>query len=82
MKPEYKFFKRYLPVNFSSRYSGNPIIYIKNYYKEEIYSVYSFDPIKNVLLVSDINKEIFRYMSLYEFEEDGWKIITDYEYDI
>ena len=77
MKQLYNIFVSYLPYKTSIRYPQNPIIYIYEYYSESICAVYSFDRIKEVLYISDYNHRHFRYMSLYEFINDNWEILTN-----
>lgn len=55
----------------------NPIIYI--YDGEKLLALYSFDPIKMVLYVSDYNQRNYYYMSMYQFYNEGWTI-TKKEY--
>lgn len=82
MKQPYDIFVSYLPFKTSIRYPQNPILYIYEDYSESICAVYSFDKIKEVLYISDYNHNHFRYMSLYEFINDNWEILTNNKLEI
>lgn len=77
MKSPFDFFEKYLPKKCSKQNPLNPIIYI--YDGEKLLGLYSFDPIKMVLYVSDYNKNKYYYMSMYQFYNEGW-YITKKEY--
>lgn len=73
MKSPFDFFEKYLPKKCSKQNPLNPIIYI--YDGEKLLGLYSFDPIKRVLYVSDYNQSNYYYMSmLYQFYNEGWYI--------
>lgn len=76
MKHLFKTFDKYLP---KSNYNNEPIMFLNN--KDEIIYVYSFDRKKEVVLTSDMYKEHFKYMSLYEIYYDDWNIIKKTEID-
>ena len=77
MKSQYNFFCDYLPRKCSNKNPMNPVIYI--YDGNNLLATYSFDPIKDVLYVSDYNQTKFYYMSLYQFRKEDW-IIMDKDY--
>lgn len=73
MKCQYKFLCEYLPRKASIKNPLNPVLYI--YDGEIILGVYAYDSIKKVLYVSDYNKLNYYYMSIYQFDYEGWEII-------
>lgn len=70
MKYLFKVFDKYLP---KGNYDNEPIMFLSN--ESEVIYVYSFDRKKCVILTSDMFKEHFKYISLYEIYNDDWKII-------
>ena len=69
-----------LPISNSKKYTVfYPILYIYNSNKNLLYSAYSYDKNNKLIYVSDYNQVEYRYISLYEFENDGWIILTNNE---
>lgn len=65
-----------LPKKYNSKYHIHPILYLYNENSGELLYAYSFDKYKKVIYVKDYETYKYRYMSLYEFTMECWKILT------
>lgn len=75
MKSLYNFFVKYLP---KEHYELNKVLIMINPFKTVRY-IYSFDRRKNVIYTTYEDKTGGKYMSLYELEKEGWKVIHKYQ---
>lgn len=80
MKSKYKIFSQYLPYKASKRNSLNPILYLYN--SVRMIGAYAYDRKKKVIYVSDYNQDKYYYMSIYQFDNEGWKIIDMEDHDL
>ena len=73
MKSQYNILCDYLPFKASNKNPLNPILYL--YDGQKMLAAYSFDKIKKVIYVSDYDQVNYTYMSMYQFNCEGWEII-------
>ena len=58
----------------SENYLELPVLYLENEYN--ILIVYSYDSVKRVLYVSDLNHHYYKYLSYFEGKTKNYKIVS------
>lgn len=75
MKSQFRLLYNCLPQKYSKKYNDGPSLYL--YRANTVLCAYSFDKKKKVILVKDYEFFKFYYMSVYQFSQEGWKVISN-----